>query len=425
MAAIQAVGTIMGQRYTDDIDYVTTNLMTFNVSGSGTGKEAVQKAMAEIMQVCGLARATYGTIKSEQEVIRNLVRDQPAIYLADEVGSLLKKVKNAQSRGGAPYLEGVIHILMSAFSKGDSYLQLGGDLKEEIKSDAVKRMAQIEKQIDEDGEKPYLVAMRTMMETRVKTIDQGLKNPFLVVAGYVVNEDFEKLVDHEIAVNGFIGRSLLCVEHNTTPPNKDNWKRAPMPESLMLALQQIALGGSFDNSETNVRIEYYGPKIEVKTDAAAAALLMRAKKQFDRSAEDHKSLTGLEAMYMRAYEQVAKVSTILGAPGGLRTEDHVRWAYALVERDIRDKMLLVEANDRVKDDPARAMKSRILSLISGDDGETLGVVCNKARGYKREAVEKCLDALVKSGSVAVEVNKHKYTKAIIKRYRVCASKSEG
>ncbi|MBV5333062.1 PriCT-2 domain-containing protein, partial [bacterium] len=74
MAAITAMGNIFGLRYIDDLDRATTNLFVFNVAGSGTGKEAVQDAIREIMVICGMAEAVHGTIKSEQEVMRNLLR---------------------------------------------------------------------------------------------------------------------------------------------------------------------------------------------------------------------------------------------------------------------------------------------------------------------------------------------------------------
>jgi hypothetical protein len=67
-------------RYRDELDGMTPNIIAFGVAGSGTGKESILKAFAEIMKVAGLSPALYGSFKSEQELYRNLLRHQPAYY---------------------------------------------------------------------------------------------------------------------------------------------------------------------------------------------------------------------------------------------------------------------------------------------------------------------------------------------------------
>ena len=76
------------------------------------------QAVSECHAVSGIGAATHGAIKSEQEIMRNIaLRHQAAFYLVDEIGIFLQKIKNAQQRGGAAYLEGVIGLLMSVYSK--------------------------------------------------------------------------------------------------------------------------------------------------------------------------------------------------------------------------------------------------------------------------------------------------------------------
>jgi len=108
-AALTAIGNIAGLRYTDDKDGVTTNLFTFCVAGSRTGKESIQQAVFALHKAAGILPASHGTIKSEQEVTRNLLRHQSAMYIVDEIGIFLQKIKNAQTRGGASYLDGVVN----------------------------------------------------------------------------------------------------------------------------------------------------------------------------------------------------------------------------------------------------------------------------------------------------------------------------
>ena len=92
-------------------------------------------------------------------------------------------------------------------------------------------------------------------------------------------------------------------------------------------------------------------------------------------------------------------------------------ARTLVKRDVEEKANLVVGNDRAKDAPALALRAKILNLISGDEGETLGVLANRLRGFKKPDVEKCLEAMVADGTANVSESVHKFTKRVIKRYQ--------
>lgn len=419
MAAITAMGNIFGLRYIDDLDRATTNLFVFNVAGSGTGKEAVQDAIREIMVICGMAEAVHGTIKSEQEVMRNLLRHQAAFFLIDEVGFLLQKIKSAQKRGGATYLEGIIGILMSAYSKADGSMILSGDAKDEVKAELRKELIKIEKQLEELGEKSYLINRKASIEYQLSTIGKGLSRPFLTLSGYTTPENFEELVDYQAAANGFIGRSILCIETDTAPESKDDWVKQPLSDALQMTLQQLAMGGSFDTTQNyDARVEFYGERIVIPTAPKAKEMLRKVRKLFDKMAYEHKTLSGLEALPNRGYEQVSKVSLILAVPEGVRTEEHVRWAYALIKRDIESKMRLVTGNDRAVDNPALALRAKVTQLLIGPDGETLGVIVNRLRKYKREDIEKCLSKMADAQMITVEEEEHKFNKKQIKRYKL-------
>jgi hypothetical protein len=417
-AAIQAMGNIAGLKYTDDKDKATTNLFTFNVAGSGTGKEAIQDAIKEVHRVCGIAPATHGTIKSEQEIVRNLIRHQAAFYIADEVGSLLTKIANAKKKGGAVYLDGVIGQLMSAYSKANGFMLLSGDVRDAVKAEMLKELARLDKRMEEKPS-PVIQSRIDSVNHQLRTIDNGLERPFLSVAGYTTNTDFDNLVDVEQATNGFIARSLICVELETAPATKKGFRPQPMSEGLKMALQQIAMGGHFDAMQGEwSRVEHYGPKVVIPTTPEGTAMLDRVIDEFDRMAEEHKSITGLEALAMRGYEMVTKVSLILAIPEGVRTQEHVRWAYKLVRQNIETKMRLVTSNDRAKDDPFTAMRSKIANLINREDGETMGVIVNKMRGFKKPDIEAVLQRMVNQGAAEVKESIHKYNKVVVKRYKL-------
>jgi hypothetical protein len=411
--ALMAVGNIVGLRYTDDLDGVCTNLFTFCVAASGTGKEAVQQSISACHVAAGIGAATHGSIKSEQEIVRNLVRHQASLYIIDEIGIFLKKIKNAQAKGGAAYLDGIIGQLMSAYSKADGHMLLTGDMREEVRRMMRQELANLEKQL-EDGES--VSAQIDGVKAQLAKLSSGLEKPFLSMAGFTTPETFDELVDFHNATNGFIGRSVLFTERETVPPKKRRFKRRPMPDSLKYALAQLYNGGSFSMIGRD-RVEFYEDRIEIPSTDEAAAMLEQVSDAFDELAEEHKAKTGLEALALRAYEQVAKVSLILAVPEGLRTEEHVRWAYALIKRDVKEKMDLVTSNDRAKDAPALALRSKIANQIAHDEGETLGVIVNRLRKYKKADVEACLNAMVKDGSASVVESVHRYNKAVVKRYK--------
>lgn len=103
------------------------------------------------------------------------------------------------------------------------------------------------------------------------------------------------------------------------------------------------------------RVEWYEERRAISTTPDASDALAAVQGWFfSVAAEDAKQRSGLEAIPRRAYELVAKVSTILAAHTGTRTLEHVAYAYALCQR--------------------------ILTLLSGSDGETQGVIVNRLPG---------------------------------------------
>lgn len=401
-AALQSMGNIAGLRYTDDLDGVTANLFAFCVAGSRTGKEAIQQAVAEIHRAAGCGPATHGAIKSEQEIVKNLTRHQAAFYVIDEIGIFLQKVKNAQQKGGAIYLDGVIGMLMSAYSKADGFMLLTGDMREEVRTHLARELATIHRKIEEaSGSTIGLEARERDLQRALASLDNGLERPFLSLIGFTTPVTFDSLVDYQSATNGFIGRALIFQERDTAPRSKEGFRRTPMSPQMVATLSQIYYAGEYD-TQASERVEYYGQRTQVPTDQKAADMLRLALHWFEDEAILHKTRTGLEALYLGAYEIVSKVSLILAIPEGRRTAEHVRWAFALVRQDIESKARLVTANDREKDAPKMALMARLSGLIEGE-GETIGVICARlGRKYKRDDIIRCLDEMA-AGGIAFKI----------------------
>lgn len=411
-AALVAVGNHVGMRMIDERDGMTANLIAFGVAGSGSGKEACQQAFAELHRETGISGAVHGAIKSDAEIYRNLTRHQAAFYNVDEISDFLEKLNNAKKRGGASYLDSVVATIMSVFTKANGYLLLTGDAKEALKEDMRKEAAREQKKLD-DGAGSEQVLARILAQ--MDEIDKGLKHPFLSMCGYGTPAKFHDLMDFRAATEGFFGRAMVFEEKDSAPPMRSGYVKMPLPDHVRDTLSQLYYGGDFDMTQR--RVEHKGERVKVPTDAAASELLDRISLWMDEHAMQQASTSGLEAMFLRGYELVAKVSFILAAPHGLRTSEHVRWAFALVLHDLELKTMLVTANDRKMDAPATALQAKVLAVLDREEWISVGVIRNKCRGYKNEEIDAVLKKCVDGGIVSVVESEHPVNKRVTVKYR--------
>lgn len=415
--ALTAAGNICGLSNVDDQDGMTSNLFSFCVAGSATGKEAVQQSYIKIMREAGMGGSVHGAFKSEQEVIRNLIRHQAANYVIDEMGIVLGKVANASKKGGASYLEGLIGLIMSVYSKADGYLPISGDLRTEIEAGLLKELSACNKKIDanEDSNGRYQLRVEGIMSA-LDELESGLKNPFLSIIGYTTPVTFNELMTFEQATNGFLARALLFNDLETNPKRKPGFNKVAMTEGMKNTLSALYNNGSF-NSQDEGRIEQKGDRARIKSTDEATEKMNDVYEYFWQLAEDNKSRTGLEAIPRRGYEIAAKVSTVLAAPGGLRTIEHVNWSFALAKRDIDEKIKLAYAN--MQEDNAVTLDTiatKIMSLISKEHGESFPVIKNRCRKYSEEELKKTIAALEKTGHLRTEETEHPKNKKVIVKY---------
>jgi len=398
-AALATISSVAGMRYQDPLDGITPNVFLFGVSGSATGKESILKSHQELLRAAGVSSAAHGGFKSEQEIFRNLTRHQCALYVIDELGETLGKIQNARTKGSASYLEGIVGSLMSLYSKANSFAMVTGDLKEEIKKAMMAEYAGIQKRIDgNEGTERDEIRLHNI-KRQLDHIDSGIERPYLNIFGLTTPERFNDLMDFDMAANGFMGRSLIFREREDNPKSKPRGKvrRGAVPNEIAATLQQLYAPG---HSEVPERVERIGEPVDIATRPDAEALLDEAEQAFYEMAEKAKNSTGLTAIPRRGYEQVAKVSMILAIPEGLRTAEHVRWAYALVKRDVEEKINLAYSNSAV--DKQDALASQIMSNVSEEHGETIGRLRSKCRKYRKEDVDKTVEKLVDAGHLKEE-----------------------
>lgn len=407
--ALTAVGNAAGLRYREGVTGMRLNLFTFCVAGSGTGKEAMLSGFNELHVAAQINKACHGNFKSEQELISNIIHHQAAFYAVDEIGTVLSKVENARKKGGAAYLDGLVGQLMSIFSKSNGRFLLTGDKAREVENNLLKEAAMLQKRIDENDNVAFNQGKLDSVKRQLESLDKGIMEPFLSMIGFTTPETFNGLVTPDFVKNGFMSRALFFQEPETNPKPLPLKKSPPLPEWIKNTLLSLSTGGHADVHVN--RVEATGEPIDIDSTADALALLERIKMQFWELGEVYKQSNGFEAIATRGFELTSKVSAVLAAATKLRTIEHVKWAYALVKKDLDRKAMLAYVNEETdgkdKQENGRKLMARILNRITTEHGETLAVLANKLKGAKREDVEKALDAMLEQGLVVKKETQNK------------------
>lgn len=392
-AALTVVSSAGGLRHYDPHAATTPNLFVFGVAGSATGKDAVITTAQDLLFETGLAAAMHGGMKSEQEIIRNFLNHRGAFFFMDELGEQLKKIMGARKSGGAAYLEGIVGKLMEIYTKADKNVMVTGDMKESIKEKIRAEMKALNKTMDsepsERGERRMEELGRQLMDA-----DQGIRKPYLTIFGTTTPTVFDTLMDVEMSEAGFVGRALIFREMDNNPKAKRGFKghKIKPPMGMIATLQRLYLNG---HSEIPERVDTVGEKAEVDTTPDGLDLLEKIGDYFHDMAAKAEETSGLTAIPRRSLELVSKVSMVLGMASGLRTTEHIRWAFALVDRDVKSKMNSTNATRT--DDKADALLSRIMSMVDSETGMTKGALRNKCRSQRKEDVDKAIDWLVDNG----------------------------
>ena len=403
-AALMAVGNIGGMRFEDEAYGVTPNLFCFNVAGSATGKEAIQQAQNELMFVAGMGTIGYGAIKSEQEIYRNILRNQAACYTIDEFGITLNKIEQASKGGAAGYMAGVVGALMSIYSKANGKMQLGADLAETLIMEISKQIAVITKKIDNNEAKDYHhQKLESLMLLVIELKNGHIANPFLSLSGYTTQSTFNDLMTYQQATSGFIGRALIFEEKENNPRRKPLFKMPFITDKLKAKILTLRNGGTYEVSN-NIRVEFKGKKTVIKTESKALVLLDEIYEEFHQKAEHAMNNNGLEAIARRSLELVLKVSLVLAiGDKQIRTLEHVQWAYSLVSKDLDNKISLTSANRAEEEqDLSTEVLNKVLQKLDKDSGISLGGLANKMRKIDKENIEKALDHLISNGKAILK-----------------------
>lgn len=419
ISSIAAIGNIIGLHTTDDLTNVSTNLLVLCVAGSATGKETVCSSYAEIMKAAGLGGAMAGAIKSKQEICRNLIEHQAVYYLVDEMGEVLRTIENAKKRGGAPYLEGVTGEIMSIVTKASGSYQVSGDTRRELVALLRRELEQCNNKVEKNEDQKGIFARRAkQVEIAIEQVlTVGLFRPFLSMIGYSVPESMDCIMSEEMAKNGFLSRALLAIEEKDNPKPKRGAKgMQKLPEAYATTLRHLASTGSFDTMEGHHRIEFHGDRKKIRTVPEAMNLLEKLREWEWEYAEHHRQTSGFTPLIRRSFELISKISTILAAPEGVRTVEHVEWASVYVKRDLDRKIrhILSSISKDSKDVEViqTGIESKITNMCDKDDGELRGVLCDKCKrkGVSKEDISNLLDDMVRRKLLTMEVSEYRKRK---------------
>lgn len=407
-AALQVVGNVAGLRYLSGITNASINLMTFAIADSGTGKEAIYQSTLDLMRAAGLSRATHGGIKSEQEIIRNMIRNQASFYIIDEYGTELQKIANAGT-GGAHYLMAVPARIMSVYTKAIGFYPVSGDMAEEQRERLERQLSSKYKQQDDGKNVDKEIES---LQKQIKSVDVGIEDPFLSFFGITEPITFDSAINknHELLVNGFMSRALIFREEDGSPRfRRDFAGKKEVPFNLSARLFNLYANGESLEAGEEVRRRGDRETIPMTTEAERELDIISNYWQAENeylAAEGQ----GLQSISNRAREMVIKIAGIVSIPLDSTVPmvidvEHMRYAQALIQKLVSYKLTHVKmllSSDRQADNEERgaALLENISRLLAeNSDGLGFGVLRNRLRLFSRENVEQGLNHLILNGEV--------------------------
>src|SRR5690606_11845991 len=124
---------------------------------------------------------------------------------------------------------------------------------------------------------------------------------------------------------------------------KKNFKRTAMPEHIANTWRALTVGDEYDMQAK--RIEFNGERIRVPYTEEADKRIDEIQTYFLEKAAEMGERNGLIPLARRAPLMVEKISFILAMADGVRTLEHVNWAFEFVNRDLNTKVNMVVSQD--------------------------------------------------------------------------------
>jgi len=226
-----------------------------------------------------------------------------------------------------------------------------------------------------------------------------LPRPFLSLMGFTTPQKFEMFMSSDTIQGGFVGRCLIVQESETNPRRNLRFNRCDVPLNLDRRIKTLFSPGAYDSKKT--RLQHVGEPEKIQTTPEAKERLKEVEKYFWKNSELQKEVTGFEAIPRRGAEQTQKISLILAAETGVRTEQDIAWAFEFVKRDIELKINLSMGHDDASTKDEQLL-SKILTMLDANTPIAEGVIVNRCRKWKKEAVLNGLKHLASRRKVLIQ-----------------------
>jgi hypothetical protein len=397
-AALMAISSACGLRYRCKDTGTTANIFTFGVAGSGTGKENILQTYTSLLDEAGIVSAVHGSIKSEQEIYRNITHHQAAFYAIDEMGEMLSKIQGARKKSGsAAYLEGIIGTLMSIYSKANGIQLITGDAKREMQKELSIKISSVMRKIENNEATAADKENLTSLKSQYEESEKGIVNPYLNLFGLTTPNRFYELLDNDMAENGFFARAFIFKEDEDNPRKNSSYTELDTNDREFKAIGNILSNMHHGGYTASSRIERLGELEYIPTSASGKNIRETIANHFWEMGEVQKETQGMVALTRRGAEMVNKLALILAIEDGEIRDEHLLWAFEFVKDDLRSRILIAHSNST--DDGGLAVLSKITSRLDTVNGLSFAVLQNKTK-IKKEDLKNAIEYLLKHSKIS-------------------------
>ena len=356
-AALSLIATLSGRKF--EFEGVAPNLYLLNVAPSGSGKNAPQEKIKEVLID---AKCDYllgsGDYVSDASLMDGLPESPVRLDIIDEAGGMLKSV----NRGGATYNGKMADILAELFTTSTSIF-LGRQTAEGNKGRALRPNVNLLCSTTPTGLSEGVT---------VSAIEKGLMGRFLIFIG-----DGDK--------------KARRVEH---PTRLDN--------TTILKLQQLA---SYQPEKSDKVIAGHAQDITFLTKTEQAnTMLQHAFEEFDKLRIDSEGNDVMLPIISRLYQQMLKVTMIHAISRQIFKDvpevDHndVTFGYQTVQYFYHHMKNIVE--QCVFSNKTEQNVQKVLNVITKNkEGLTKRGLSNRTRFLKKKERNEILEDLLEAGQI--------------------------
>tara|TARA_Y100000310_G_scaffold1238_1_gene1723 strand:+ start:1747 stop:3255 length:1509 start_codon:yes stop_codon:yes gene_type:complete len=387
-AALVILSMLSHKRLNIDGEKMTFFAMITALSGSG--KEAHQRYVKELMAALGHNEMFHGKPRSDRNIILDLFESLGVVYLLDEGHELFNKALSSKS---ASFESGMGDLLLEL--KTTSLYLLSGNYTREIGAKVSKEIEQLSKKVSlTQHEESHLLKL----EMSASYIKNGMDNPYVSLASYSTPTKADSLINEETICSGFIGRFFYfrgekfrgkLITPSICRPSKHIFERCK------------ALNGLND-------------KIKLSPDCED--FLKKVTEYFDQD----KLLNHIQlgAIYARATEQIKQMASLLSVETGVVTVEELLYSTRYFQQNIDYYTEVI--NKKLINDQQKVLKSadEIIKQTSQKRGSvTKGILANqldrRSSTIRKMRLEqdskfhyKLINILIKQGRVIEENGKY-------------------